>query len=88
MVSIMLMAAVFSAFVTPNGSAAAMLPVVVLAARHAGQAAVPPADATPAHMIVIGPAGYRFGDYWKLGLGTTAGWFVVAITLIPVIWPT
>ncbi|GAB3046749.1 SLC13 family permease [Intrasporangium mesophilum] len=43
---------------------------------------------TPANMIVMGPAGYRFGDYWKLGLATTVGWFVLAITLIPVFWPT
>ena len=35
-------------------------------------------------MIVMGPAGYRFGDYWKLGL-TTAGYFIVATGLIPLI---
>ena len=49
---------------------------------------VPHPIATPANMIVMGPAGYRFGDYWKLGLITTLGWFVVAVGLVPVIWPT
>ena len=29
--------------------------------------------ATPANMIVMGPGGYRFGDYWKLGLVTMLG---------------
>ena len=24
--------------------------------------------ATPVNMMVMGPGGYRFGDYWKLGL--------------------
>ena len=24
--------------------------------------------ATPVNLMVMGPAGYRFGDYWKLGL--------------------
>ena len=35
-----------------------------------------------------GPGGYRFGDYWKLGLMTTLCWFVLAVGLVPVIWPT
>ena len=24
--------------------------------------------ATPVNLMVMGPGGYRFGDYWKLGL--------------------
>ena len=44
--------------------------------------------ATPANMMVMGAGGYRFSDYWKLGLATTLAWFVVAVLLIPVIWPT
>jgi di/tricarboxylate transporter len=39
-------------------------------------------------MIVMGAAGYRFGDYWRLGLAVTVAWFAVAIGLIPVIWGT
>lgn len=42
---------------------------------------------TSATMIVMGPAGYRFGDYWKLGLLTMASWLVVAVLLVPVVWP-
>jgi di/tricarboxylate transporter len=41
--------------------------------------------ATPANPMVIEPGGYRFGDYWKLGLP----WLlfgVVATLLVPVIW--
>jgi di/tricarboxylate transporter len=42
--------------------------------------------ATPANMIVMGPGGYRFGDYWKLGLCVLALFFVVATLLVPVWW--
>ena len=37
-------------------------------------------------MMVMGPAGYRFGDYWKLGLPMVALFVVVAVLLVPLIW--
>ena len=43
--------------------------------------------ATPANTMVMGPAGYQFGDYWKLGLAVMAVYFVVGVFLVPVIWP-
>lgn len=43
--------------------------------------------ATPVNMMVMGPAGYRFGDYWKLGAPLMALSFVVAVFWVPVIWP-
>ena len=79
--------------VTPIAVAAAqdagvgVAPVLMVVAV-AGAASFLTPIATPANMIVMGPAGYRFGDYWKLGLITTLGWFVVAVGLVPVIWPT
>ena len=42
--------------------------------------------ATPVNMMVMGPGGYRFGDYWKLGLPLLALFFVVAVFLVPVFW--
>lgn len=42
--------------------------------------------ATPANMMVMGPAGYRFGDYWRLGLPLVGLFGVVAILLVPAIW--
>ena len=41
--------------------------------------------ATPANLMVMGPGGYRFGDYWKLGLPIRALFGVVAVFLVPVI---
>nr|WP_125615503.1 SLC13 family permease [Specibacter cremeus] len=43
--------------------------------------------ATPANMMVMGAAGYRFGDYWKLGLPLLLLFLAVAVFLVPVIWP-
>ena len=42
--------------------------------------------ATPVNMMVMGPGGYRFGDYWKLGLVFMVLFFVVAVFLVPVFW--
>jgi len=43
--------------------------------------------ATPVNLMVMGPAGYRFGDYWKLGLPLMVWFFVVATFVVPLIWP-
>jgi di/tricarboxylate transporter len=43
--------------------------------------------ATPVNMMIMGPAGYKFGDYWKLGLPLLGLSFVVAVFLVPLIWP-
>ncbi|SFT32071.1 SLC13 family permease [Halomonas saccharevitans] len=37
--------------------------------------------------LVMGPGGYRFGDYWKLGLPLTLVVMAVAIPLILIVWP-
>jgi di/tricarboxylate transporter len=42
--------------------------------------------ATPANLMVMGPGGYRFGDYWKLGLPLLALFGVVAVLLVPLTW--
>ena len=43
--------------------------------------------ATPVNLMVMGPAGYRFGDYWKLGLPLMIWFFLVATFVVPLIWP-
>jgi di/tricarboxylate transporter len=42
--------------------------------------------ATPANLMVMGPGGYRFGDYWKLGLPLLVLFGLVAVLLVPVFW--
>lgn len=53
----------------------------------AGAASLLTPIATPANMIVLNPGGYRFGDYWRLGLVTMVAWFAVAMAVIPICWP-
>lgn len=42
--------------------------------------------ATPTNLMVMGPGGYAFSDYWKLGLPLMAWFFVIAVFLVPLIW--
>jgi di/tricarboxylate transporter len=37
--------------------------------------------------LVMGPGGYRFGDYWRLGLPLSLIVVVVGLLLIPLVWP-
>jgi len=37
--------------------------------------------------LVMGPGGYRFGDYWRLGLPLTLLVLVVAVPMILWVWP-
>jgi di/tricarboxylate transporter len=37
--------------------------------------------------LVWGPGGYRFGDYWKLGLPLSCIVVVVGVPLIAMVWP-
>ena len=42
--------------------------------------------ATPTNLMVMGPGGYAFSDYWKLGLPLMVWFFVVSVGLVPLIW--
>lgn len=41
---------------------------------------------TPGNLMVMGPGGYRFGDYWRFGLPLLVLFFVVAVLLVPQLW--
>ena len=41
----------------------------------------------PANILVMGPGGYRFADYLKIGLPLTALVFVTVMLLLPIFWP-
>jgi di/tricarboxylate transporter len=60
---------------------------VLLSVCVAAAAAFLTPVATPANLMIMGPAGLRFGDYWRLGLPLVGLFLVVAVGLVPVIWP-
>jgi di/tricarboxylate transporter len=91
----------FGQLISNMATALIVIPIAVVAAADMGvsirpilmsltiaaSAAYLTPIATPVNMMVMGPAGYRFGDYWRLGLVMIAITFVVAVLLVPLIWP-
>jgi di/tricarboxylate transporter len=59
---------------------------VLMVVAIAGCAALLTPISTPGNMMIMSPGGYRFGDYWKLGLPVMLWWFVVALTVVPLVW--
>ncbi|MGI8843966.1 MAG: SLC13 family permease, partial [Gemmatimonadaceae bacterium] len=43
--------------------------------------------AHPAHLLVMGPGGYRFADYVRIGAPITLVAFAVVMLLVPLMWP-
>lgn len=41
----------------------------------------------PAHLLVMGPGGYKFMDYVKVGVPVTVISFIVSVALLPILWP-
>lgn len=60
---------------------------LLMAVAVASAAAFLTPVATPANTMVLGPGGYRFGDYWRLGLPLVVLFVAVATLLVPVFWP-
>ncbi len=100
LVALFLLTVVFGQMISNTATALIMIPIAVSAAAQLGVSARPvlmavcvasaasflTPVATPANMMVMGPAGYRFGDYWKLGLPMVGVFFVVAVGLVPLVW--
>jgi di/tricarboxylate transporter len=38
-------------------------------------------------MLVLAPGGYRFGDYWRMGLPLEIVITVVAVPMLLIFWP-
>jgi di/tricarboxylate transporter len=59
---------------------------VLMSVNVAAAAALLTPVATPVNLMVMGPGGYRFGDYAKLGLPVMLWFFVVATFIVPIFW--
>lgn len=58
-----------------------------MALTVAGAASFLTPVATPANLMVLQPGGYRFGDYWRLGLPLMVIYLAVAVLYVPLVWP-
>jgi di/tricarboxylate transporter len=59
---------------------------LIMATIIASHAALFTPIATPVNLMVVGPGGYKFGDYWKFGLPLAIWWLVVALVVVPLYW--
>ncbi len=59
---------------------------ILMAVNIAAAASFITPVATPANLMVMGPGGYKFGDYWKLGGCLLVLFAIVAIFWVPVVW--
>ncbi len=101
LIGLFLITALLGQVISNMATALIVIPIAVLAARGLEVSPVPvlmcvnvaaaasflTPIATPVNLMVMGPAGYKFGDYWKLGLPLMTLFFLVAVFLVPVIWP-
>jgi di/tricarboxylate transporter len=92
--------ALFGQLISNTATALIMIPIGLAAAAELGVDARPvlmstsvaaaasllTPVATPVNLIAMGAAGYRFGDYWRLGLAVMAVFFAVAVFVVPVFW--
>ncbi|MCU0984100.1 MAG: SLC13 family permease [Acetobacteraceae bacterium] len=98
--ALFLLTAVMAQAISSTATALIVIPIAIAVAKQVGASpraalicvAVAAAAsfltpvASSANMMVKGPAGYRFGDYWKLGLPLMLWFFLVAVLVVPLIW--
>jgi di/tricarboxylate transporter len=95
-----LLTAVLGQLISNTATALIVIPIGVAAAASIGVSPMPvlmsvciaaaasflTPIATPTNLMVMGPGGYAFSDYWKLGLPLMIWFFVVAVFAVPLIW--
>ncbi len=98
---VLAIAIILSSFINNIGAAVLMAPIAILLAQRLGVSSDPflmavaigasCAFLTPVghqvNLLVMEPGGYKFTDYWKMGIFLNLIIFVIAILLLPVIWP-
>lgn len=100
LIGLFVMVAVMGQLISNTATALIVIPIGISAAAELGVSAMPvlmainvaaagallTPVATPANMMVMEPGGYRFGDYWKLGLPLMGWFFIVSVFITPLIW--
>jgi di/tricarboxylate transporter len=93
--------AVFGQLISNTATALIMIPIAVSAAVDFGVSVRPvmmsltiasaaaflTPIATAANLMIMEPAGYKFGDYWKLGTIMLLLFMAASVLLVPVFWP-
>ncbi len=95
-----LLTAIMGQLISNTATALIVIPIGIAAAKSLGVSPQPvlmsiavaaagaflTPIATPTNLMVMGPGGYAFSDYWKLGLPLLIWFFVVSVFLVPLVW--
>ncbi|MFN3593571.1 MAG: SLC13 family permease [Thiobacillaceae bacterium] len=98
---VFLVTSLFTNVITNNAAAALMFPIAAAAAARLEVSLLPFAIvimkaasasfATPigyqTNLMVMGPGGYRFNDYLRLGVPLTLFTGVLTVLIVPLVWP-
>ncbi len=101
LVGLFLLTAAFSQFISNTATAVLVAPIAALAAREMGvspqpllmavalaaSAAFLTPVASPVNTLVMGPGGYKFTDFFKLGFPLLLITLAVALFLVPLLFP-
>jgi di/tricarboxylate transporter len=101
LLGLFVLTAIFGQLISNMATALIVIPIAVTAAVDMGVSVRPvlmsltvaaagaflTPVATPVNLMVQGPGGYEFGDYWKLGLPMLVLFMAAAVLLVPVFWP-
>lgn len=93
--------AIMGQVISNTATSLIVIPIAVVAAQQMGVSVQPvlmcvgiacagaflTPVATPTNLMVMEPGAYKFGDYWKLGLPMMIWFFLMAVFLVPLIWP-
>jgi di/tricarboxylate transporter len=97
---VFIVSAAISQFISNTSAALVMMPIGLATAAELGVSALPVMLAvamgasasflTPfangVSLMVYGPGGYRFGDFWRLGLIVIVWALIVTVVVIPLYW--
>ena len=101
LLGLFLIAAVLGQLISNTATALILIPLAVSIARETGVSPLPllmgvnvasaaallTPVATPANLMVQGPAGYKFTDYPRLGLPLMLLYLLVTLFVVPLVWP-
>ncbi len=96
-----LLSAIMGQVISNTATSLIIIPISIVAAQQMGISVQPvlmcvcvacagaflTPVATPTNLMVMEPGAYKFGDYWKLGLPMLIWFFIIAVFLVPLIWP-
>lgn len=98
---IFVLSAVVGSVISNTATALIVIPIALSAAADLDIAAQPVMMAvgvstsaafllpitTPANLMVMGPGGYKFNDYWKFGLPILFVYGLMVVFYLPLVWP-